>query len=166
MNNIALLQTTKICPRCKILKVTFEFNKCKSYKDGLSYVCRDCNREERKNRKSKIKEYHAEKYKTLNDKEYILKNIRANASRKGETTDITIDDIPTIPSFCPIFGIPISVKNKNRNNAISVDRIDNTKGYVKGNIVLVSFKANVCKNSLSIDEIEKLYLFYKQFKPE
>jgi hypothetical protein len=39
--------------------------------------------------------------------------------------------------------------------ALTVDRIDGTKGYVAGNIVLCSWRANAIKNDLTIDELRQ-----------
>ena len=46
---------------------------------------------------------------------------------------------------CPVLGIPYSFKPKGKGgayNSKSLDRIDNTKGYVKGNVRFMSRKAN------------------------
>lgn len=166
MENIVKLEFHKFCTRCKTDKFTSDFSKCKTYKDGLSMYCRSCNKELKDKRKPQNKEYHAKRYNAYSDKEILLKNIRSNAAKRGESTDITLDDIPPVPSFCPILGIPITTRSRNRSNAVSVDRIDNSKGYVKGNIVLISMKANVCKNNMTFDQIASLYNFYKQFQPE
>jgi len=61
------------------------------------------------------------------------------------------------PEFCPILGIklePGTGVQKDCNP--SLDRIDNTKGYTKDNICVISLKANRLKNSASLDEIIKI----------
>ena len=40
-----------------------------------------------------------------------------------------------------------------RRNALSVDRIVSNRGYVKGNIVLCTYKANAVKTNLTLDEM-------------
>ncbi len=57
--------------------------------------------------------------------------------------------------MCPYLGISIEVNQAQgrRDNSASVDRIDNSKGYVKGNIEIISDKANRMKNSASREEL-------------
>lgn len=45
-------------------------------------------------------------------------------------------------------------RGKNRNG-LSADKIIPVKGYVFGNVVFCTNKINVCKNDLSLDEIQK-----------
>lgn len=77
-------------------------------------------------------------------------------------------DLPPTPSFCPILGIPIFVKEGSKNggsdNSPSLDRIDNTKGYVKNNIHIISRKANQMKSNANFEEIKMLYKFMKKYK--
>jgi len=53
--------------------------------------------------------------------------------------DLDVEDFD-IPTHCPILGIELNYGA--RNNKPSVDRIDSSKGYVKGNIGIISVLAN------------------------
>jgi hypothetical protein len=99
-----------------------------------------------------------------NPKSHILYRLRRNAKVRGIDCSITIDDIPEIPSFCPVLGIPLEYKVGNVGdrvsrspNAVSVDRIDNSKGYVPGNIRIISTRANILKSDSNFEEIAALY---------
>ena len=50
---------------------------------------------------------------------------------------------------------------KNRDYAPSLDRIDPKKGYTKENTIVVSMLANRIKTDASIEQIGKVYKFYK-----
>ena len=43
-----------------------------------------------------------------------------------------------------------------------IDRIDPKKGYVKGNIIVVSMRANRIKTDATVDEIRKVADFYEK----
>jgi hypothetical protein len=53
---------------------------------------------------------------------------------------------------------------KSHFNAPSIDRIDNSKGYTKDNIMIVSTKLNLLKKDATIDELIKIGDFYRNFK--
>jgi hypothetical protein len=53
-------------------------------------------------------------------------------------------------------GITIST-NENKNHSPSLDRIFPELGYTKGNVRVISWRANWIKNNSTIEEIEKLY---------
>lgn len=93
-----------------------------------------------------------------------LKNIAISARQRGLDFDLTEDDL-VLPSHCPIFGIPLNKGlGVGRQNSPSVDRIDNSKGYVKGNVVVVSLKANAMKRDATIEELRKMVEFYDSLK--
>lgn len=41
----------------------------------------------------------------------------------------------------------------------TLDRRDNTKGYIKGNIAVISHKANACKSDLTKEQIRSLWRY-------
>ena len=79
---------------------------------------------------------------------------RNRAKRKGIEFNIDEADI-TIPEICPLLEIPIEYGTKsNYDRSPSLDRIDNTKGYIKGNVWVISQKANAMKNSATFEELK------------
>lgn len=64
-----------------------------------------------------------------------------------------------IPDVCPVLGIPIYFGSGNgpKHNSPSLDRLVPSKGYVKGNVNIISQKANRIKNDATLDELRKVY---------
>jgi hypothetical protein len=92
---------------------------------------------------------------------YLLNLAKQRARRNGLAFDIDETDI-IIPEFCPILGIKLErVRGYNRTTSPSLDRIDNSKGYVKGNVVVVSYRANSIKQDATLDELKKVVRFYE-----
>jgi len=81
---------------------------------------------------------------------------RNRAQRFKLDFDLSPEDI-IIPDVCPVLGINILPKQgKRTNNTHSLDRIDNSRGYVKGNVAVISWRANRLKADASLAELEKL----------
>lgn len=88
-----------------------------------------------------------------NYKKQILHRARTRAMVKGLEFNIDESDI-VIPEICPILEVPIVVGTKgDYEYSPSIDRIDNSKGYIKGNIQIISKKANSMKNSATPTEL-------------
>lgn len=93
---------------------------------------------------------------------WMLYSTRSRAKRKGMAFNLTSDDL-VLPERCPVLGIPLIVGDgKLCQNSPSLDRIDNTKGYVRGNVIIVSHRANAIKNDATVEELGKVYRFYKR----
>jgi len=60
----------KKCRECKKEKLITEFNKLKTAKDGLQYMCRSCQKDYREDNKENHKQY------LINNKEHIEKIIK------------------------------------------------------------------------------------------
>jgi hypothetical protein len=83
-------------------------------------------------------------------------SLRSGAKRRGIPFDLKVEDIVKLlheTKVCPVFGFPL-VYGGSRWNSPSIDRVDNTKGYSLDNVVVMSMKANMCKNSLSVEELK------------
>ncbi len=92
---------------------------------------------------------------------YLLRQCKYRAKIQGKEFDISKDDLE-IPTHCPVFGIPLFFINGRRGpNSYSIDRLDNSKGYVKGNVRVISFKANQYKGDMTIEEVESLLKYMK-----
>lgn len=77
---------------------------------------------------------------------------RKNAKSAGIEWNLVLGDI-VWPERCPILGIPLDYMTKGRReNSPSFDRTDPAKGYIKGNVQVVSWRANRIKNDGTADE--------------
>ena len=94
----------------------------------------------------------------------LYSNIKSRCKRIGREFSIELEDI-LIPEKCPVFGFDL--KREDRQTwmcAPSVDRIDSSKGYIKGNITVVSRRANIIKRDATIQELEQLFNYYKTLR--
>ncbi len=55
---------------------------------------------------------------------------------------------------------------KPKANSPTIDRVDNTKGYIPGNVAVISYRANCLKRDSSLDELIKLVDYVKSYKKE
>lgn len=167
---------SKICTKCGVEKSLDNFT---FRKETGKYrpVCHECRRKEYKenkevNRKAKERaskfyyknrerelQLSKERYRNNLEKSLYL-SAKRRAKEKNIPFNIEISDI-IIPKKCPVFGFNLTVGLENLETSPSLDRIIPEKGYVKGNVIVVSFKANTIKNNATIDEIKKVYDFYK-----
>jgi hypothetical protein len=85
------------------------------------------------------------------------------AKKRGLEFNLTYDDI-VVPEFCPVLGIKLSVnigEKKIKDTSPTIDRIDSTQGYVRGNVVVVSWRVNRIKNNSTIEELRKIADYYE-----
>ena len=92
---------------------------------------------------------------------------KIRAREKHIDFTIKVTDIQ-IPEYCPVLGIRLDkawggVKQNNFNRASkpSLDRIDSRKGYALGNIIVMSYRANIIKGDGLASEHRKIANFLK-----
>lgn len=91
----------------------------------------------------------------LKSPEYCLwYRAKDNSINKKCDFNLEVEDI-IIPSHCPYLGIELTfgIQNKDMESYYSIDRIDSSKGYIKGNIQIISRLANTMKNSATKDQL-------------
>lgn len=101
---------------------------------------------------------------------WILGNIRTRARQQGVPFDLTVADILP-PAVCPVLGIPLvrndqGSKGGPQPNSPAVDRIFPERGYVKGNVIVVSHLANCIKQNATPDQIRRVADFYDKLLSE
>lgn len=102
------------------------------------------------------------KYKYTNPTSILLTAAKRRAKLKGWEFDITKEDL-IVPDKCPILNIPIfSSDEKHCANSPSIDRIDSSKGYIKGNVQILSYRANMLKNNGTLEEFKLLVKFLEE----
>ena len=95
------------------------------------------------------------KWRHKNYERYMVSTAKYSAKRRGLEFDLTVDDIH-IPVECPYLHIPLT-RTQGQGHCIgtnaSLDRIDPTKGYIKGNIEVVSRLANQMKQNATREQL-------------
>lgn len=87
---------------------------------------------------------------------------KARASSAGVPFSITADDI-VIPQLCPVLGAPLIVGQSQATDwSPSLDRVMPAMGYVKGNIIVISNRANRIKNNATIPELRAVADFFER----
>ena len=144
---------TKQCTKCGEVKELSEFHKKRA---GHASRCKDCkkeyDKEYNKTNADKKKEHNKEYYKTNADA-CTLNLIRNRARRKGIHFDLELKDILGV-THCPVFGWELKrSQGKAQSDSPSVDRKIPELGYVKGNIQILSQKANTMKQDATPEEL-------------
>lgn len=145
------------CNKCQDVLPLDSFSRNRNNKrDGVAITCKMC--------ATKIWHERA----SQNRIRFIKNRIKSKCKKEGIPFDLDESDI-VIPAVCPILGIPIKfgrALGETRDNSPSIDRIDPTAGYVKNNIIVVSFRANRIKNDSFPDEMIAIATFYKNLIKE
>lgn len=158
MDNVLTL--LKTCSKCDTSKPALEFRvKGLTCKSCTSAKQKDWVKANRKTILGKRREYiklpHAQ----------LLRRF-AHLKRKclayGIPFNLEPGDI-VVPTYCPVFGIPLN-SDPHSPFCASVDRIRPHLGYTKGNVIVVSKRANQIKSDATVDEMIKVADFYARLK--
>lgn len=183
---------TKRCTRCGEVKGLEEFHRWSRGPGGRAYRCKGCNSEQRRkflsnpaNRDREIarkrerwsnpayrERAYARKRERQADPEVRIRvlacHARGRAQWKGLDFDPDLSDLLPPPTHCPVLGIPIDYSTGRglRPDSPSIDRIDNSRGYVHGNRIVISRRANTIKNDATVAELRAVADFYARLSAQ
>ena len=154
------LREFKLCNKCN---KELSFNKFRERKDT---GWKDINN---KFRYSYCRECEKKRFKEAYKKDPIpqmLSNSKIRAKAKKLPHNITSDDIREVwpkDNICPVLKKPFEMgfkSGKTKSMAASLDKIIPSKGYTKGNIVVISDIVNRLKSDASLEDLKKIINFY------
>lgn len=143
-----------LCAKCKEVKPQEEFYRTKQNKRGFNSYCRKCHYTKSNaspNRKKNSAIYYARK-KAENPQLFMWKQAKHRARCDYNEMEFTIEveDI-VIPEKCPYMGVEFIPLDS--DFGYSLDRIDSSKGYTKGNVQVISYIANKMKNNATTEQL-------------
>lgn len=100
---------------------------------------------------------------SIEHKKKLLSDAKYRAKQKNIPFNITVDDI-IVPEKCPVFGTRLEINSSGMSspNSPSIDRIISEWGYIKGNIIVISHRANTIKQNASPSELGIIYRFFRE----
>jgi len=94
----------------------------------------------------------------------LLYHARRRAQRREIPFALTVEDI-TVPDLCPVLATPLycaAGQPAQGPNSPSLDRIDPARGYVPGNVRVISAKANAIKSNATPAELLRVACFVQE----
>lgn len=93
---------------------------------------------------------------------YMLQGAKSRAKSRGLPFNLTLDDLGPLPEYCPVLGIPLEIgTGLHTDGSPSLDKIIPQMGYVKGNVLIISMRANRLKSNATPTEMRLLADFYE-----
>lgn len=165
----------KLCTGCNSYFPLEEFHVQKSHSTGRKAKCKKCGckqslqyyfRHPEKNVESqrRYRARHREKVNARvlqkrhqNPDRAIFYFAKMRARKSGLPFNIDLGDV-VVPERCPILGVPLVVGGNRRQHDYSptIDRIIPALGYTKGNVRVISWRANRIKSDATVEELRAI----------
>lgn len=139
------------CSKCKSYKDPSEFYLNKASLTGRGSYCKPCMKSY--SQEPTWVEWRKVRY-YKNPARTIWIEAKNRAKRANLPFNIDVDDC-AIPDECCVLGIKLLSKgNGHKSDATpTLDKVVNTKGYIKGNVRVISWKANRLKSDCDNPEV-------------
>jgi hypothetical protein len=144
-----------------------------AFYSGRGNWCKDClnkhRRELRHERLADARAYDLARYRAnpqkvieanrkrhlLDPRKRLLVHAKIRAKSRGLEFSLTLNDI-IFPILCPVLGIPLTPGKQYAPGCPSLDRFDNSKGYIPANVTVISHRANTIKTNASLGELRQV----------
>lgn len=159
------LADSKRCVRCGAEKPLDRFSKDRHHATGARPDCKDCANAKLRARRlipevgQRLRTYQRSSA-LRHPAQQMVRNARQRAKKLGLPFDLEAGDI-AIPDYCPVLGIKLSRNHGSRPDSPSLDRIDPASGYVRGNVAVISMRANRIKDNATVSEHERVLAWMK-----
>jgi hypothetical protein len=138
--------------KCKNCAVEWTANFC-TYQG--SHYCSQCIVQERLKRSIERKKFRLE-----NAFLFRCMGAKKRAEKKGFAYEIDVDILKAKfeaqDGRCFYSGIPFDMEGNDRRFSLSIERVDNSLGYIESNVVLVCTVVNSMKNNLTLAEFKEI----------
>lgn len=138
----------RACTKCSNLLPLTSFVRDKAKKSGYTSQCKEC---------------RASYAKYTRKKDVVAKILAAKkhiSKVKGLPYDLDREYLESIQTIkCPVLGIDMvymNQENPHHDANATLDRVIPSKGYTKGNVVFISFRANRLKADATLQELQAL----------
>ena len=153
------MEESKTCITCSETKPASEFHRDKKTKSGFKGQCKVCH-------SACEKRFRMDRpfYKSLY-------NARKRARARDLPFSITEEYLESIwTGVCPVFQVRLNLPSYGGNERTtakpSLDRLVPDKGYVPGNVIWISFKANSIKSDATSEEVQAVATWLQQTEEE
>lgn len=152
---------TCVCRHCQRELPIDQFHRNKLGANGRRSKCKRCSttetREWRRRLPMESRRAKRLRHQQINPKSYFWSHAKRLAKNAGVPFDLAKDDIE-LPTHCPLLEIELVyfATGEKVDGSASVDRIFADRGYVAGNVRIISDLANRMKNSATAEQIKRL----------
>lgn len=94
-----------------------------------------------------------------------LSVVKSSCLKNDIPYGMTVDDLYPLPLSCPVFCTPLNWMSEGKGTSHdhpTIDRMVPELGYVKGNVRIISNRANRLKNNASLTEIEAIFRYMSE----
>ncbi|MGA0070404.1 MAG: hypothetical protein ACO3HP_03775 [Candidatus Nanopelagicaceae bacterium] len=168
------MEGTKQCTKCGVLKPLTEFHRNRARASGFQSACKICRSQHEHKYSNSGRRVELQRANSMHHQlRAMLNNARRRAKEKGLPFDLDMEYLRSIaPTLCPYSQVPlrwelqtgIGTHGKPFPNSPSLDKLIPSRGYVRGNVAIVSHRANSIKRDATEQELIELGLRIAQFK--